>query len=127
MKIVCVPVGVGVGVSTGVADDDGVLVGVTVGIGVLDSVNVGVGVTVGLGVGVFPSPFGLTTKILLAPTLDDILLIILYYPNVVNVPKTFQDEPTLRAVNPITSVLFALPVGCSFPAQLTVTVSLFNL
>ena len=94
-------------------------VGVVVSVGVL--VGVGVMVEVGVGVGVLPPP-GLTTKILVAPTLDDILLIILYYPNVVNVPKTFQDEPTLRAVNPITSVLFALPVGCSFPAQLTATV-----
>jgi hypothetical protein len=41
-------------------------------------VGVGVGVLVKVGVGVGVGVLGLTTKILLAPTLDDILLIIFY-------------------------------------------------
>jgi hypothetical protein len=48
------------------------MVGVGVGVGVGVLVKVGVGVGVGVGV------LGLITKILVAPTLDDILLIIIY-------------------------------------------------
>jgi hypothetical protein len=51
-------------------------------------------------------------------------LLIIVYPKVLSEPNTFQVEPLLKAVIPITSVLLAVPVGVNELTHLTVTAEL---